>query len=336
MSGLSKQGRQALTQFFTNTAKAYNGEVGQQFTATPMVENTLIEKIVEHGGWFMPYIMMRLVQQLNGQKIAMSVSGGTASRTDTTGAGRRATRNLLNLANANYSLAQVDNDIRVLYSTLDAWSEFANFSDLYNALIKTAMADDIIRVGWHGTSSAGTTDIGAHPDMSDVAVGWLQLMRAFNAGSNYLDATPVAPVELGSAEYPSLDALVNHLKYLIPVHKRSNLIALISDDLVGYAEGEYYASTPAAEEKLVVLTNQGTILQTYGGLKTIVPPYFPDGTILLTPIGNLQHYMQRSSVRRTLKDTPELNAVEDFNSSNQGYVVYDEEAAFLADGITTV
>lgn len=342
MNGLSANGRKVLTQFYAMTAQAYGGVVGEQFTALPMVENTLIEKIVEHGGWFFPYVGLRLVQQLKGQKIAMSVSGGTASRTDTTGAGRRVTRNLLNLINADYELKQVNNDIRVLYSTIDAWSEFPNFSTLYNDLIKQAIADDIIRVGWNGTSAPATSDIAANPDMSDVAIGWLQQVKTFDAGSQYLNVTALAEFKLnGTVTDPqtvplySLDSLVNHCREQIPAHKRSNLVAYISDDLVGFARGEYFAANPQPTEKIAVLTNQGTVLQTYGGLPAIVPPYFPSGTVLLTPLRNLQHYTQRGSIRRTLKDTPEINAIEDFNSSNQGYVVYDEEACFLCDGITT-
>ncbi|POZ49893.1 P2 family phage major capsid protein [Methylovulum psychrotolerans] len=325
--------RQVFNQFIALSAKAYSAEPGQEFTATPMVENTLIKKLVENGGWFMPYLTIMLVRQLKGEKIAMSVSGGSATRTKIVGNAKRQARNLIQLINANYELFEVDNDIRVLYATLDAWSEFPNFADLFNTLVKEAMANDIIRVGWNGTTTADTTDIATNPDMSDLLVGWLQIMREFNSGSNYLDGASTGIV-LGSRQYPTLDSVVNELKYTIPVHLRDGLIAMVSDDLMGYSEGQYYRSPEMTEAKKAMIESGRQIVTTYGGLPAVVPPFFIDGGILLTTPGNLQYYMQRGSIRRTIRDEPDYSSVADYNSCNGGYVVYNEEQAVFADGIT--
>jgi len=337
MSGLSEAGKLKLRQLFGNTAKAYGGQVGEQFTATPTIEQTLIEKMIEHGNAFMPYFTMLMVNDIKGEKVLMSPSGRSASRTDTTTfpSAKRTPRSLLATSNQGYECFQTNNDVYLRYHDIDIWAKFPNFQAMYNAIVKKDMADGIVRVGWNGTSAAATTDIGTYPNLDDVNIGWLQIMRAFNTGSNYSIGTGGSPIEIGGATYPSLDALVNDFKYTIPKHLRDNLIAYISDDLLAATEGVYYeANEDKASEKILVAQNKGTILNTFGGLPAVVPPFFPDGTVLIAPRDGLYHYTQSASVRRTMRDEPDADRVADYNSSNQAYVIGNEEACYLIENIT--
>jgi hypothetical protein len=113
------------------------------------------------------------------------------------------------------------------------------------------------------------------------------------------------------------------------------LVAYVSDNLVAREEGKYYTQTyERGSEKLILLQNGGEILQTYGGLKAVVPPFFPDNTVLVAPVGGLQYYSQSGAVRRNVMDWPQGNCIKDFNTSNAGYVVYNEEATCLIENIT--
>lgn len=404
---LSANARKKINAYQNGVAKYYGGAVGEQFTATPQIEQALLEKMTEHGGWFMPYIVTLMVQQLTGEKILMQLSGLSATSTDTSSADRVARSLLGTMENRQYALKQVDNDFKIKYSDLDAWSQFPDFNSRYQAMLRERIIDDIIMVGWHGTSAAATSVPGTYTLGEDVNKGWLKILRDFNAGSQWTDATTVACtftdagdivtvadhghtngdivsfptvvtttgitanteyyvvgatqntfqvsataggaarvlttdgtgtvtsyITMGQAGNENLDVIVSNAKALIPVWLRNNLVAFVSDNLVAREEGKYYAqSANRAEEKLVIAQNGGQILQTFGGLRTIVPPYFPDNTILIAPVGSLQYYQQTGAIRRTIKDWPEGNCIKDMNSTNSGYVVYNEEACALIEGI---
>lgn len=336
---LSDRNYEFLQLHFSNLEKIYGRPIGKQFAATPSIEKKLIEKLVEHGGWFAAHIFFRLVNLKQGQKIAMSLSARTSSTTNTAGKGganKRIPRRLLDLADDSYECTQVNDDTLLNYDDLDDWAEFApEFIALYNQLLRSGIFDSLIIKGWNGVSRADDSDIATYPNMDDVIVGWLQKIRVFNTGSQYLLGDVGNPIELGGATYTNLDMLVNALKQQIAIHKRENLVAYISDDLVGEAGGHYYAAGgDKASEKVYQALNNGIVLETFGGLRTFVPPFFPAGTILLTPMQNLQHYTQRGSIRRTVKDMPEDDGIAEFQSSNQSFVVYDEERTFLCEGIT--
>lgn len=336
MANLSAAGRKKFNEFLAKTAAYYGGSVGHEFAATPSIEQALVEKIVEHGDWFMRYFTMLMVNEIKGEKVLMSLTKKTASRTAISSSVKRTTTNLLDTEDKGYELFQTNNDVNISYANIDAWAKFGPaFANLYNALLKKAMADDIITVGWHGTSHATTTDMDTNTMLEDVNIGWLQIMRAFNSGSNYSIGTTPSPIEIGGAAFPTLDSLVFDLRQAIPVHKRNNLVAYISDDLISAAQGTYYAANPQnPSEKVVVEQNKGTVLQTYGGMPAVTPPFFIESGILIAPRDALFHYTQSGSVRRTIRDAPESNGIDDFNSSNQGYVVMDEEAAFFCENIT--
>lgn len=332
---LSRHAALVLRQFFAQTARVYDGVVGEQFTATPTIEQSLDRLLVENGGWFMPYFSRPFVRDLAGQKVLLSVNGLTATRTDTSSTGRRAARQLFTSGTKNYQLYQVNNDIGIAYSTIDAWSKFKEqFPALWNALVKEAIANDLVRVGWHGTSAATDTVPGTSTNGEDVLPGWLEMIRDFDTGG---DVHVDAGLEVGGGDFSGLDSLVWELAHRIPEYKRNDLVAYISDDLVTAQGGTYYEANPNdAVQKTAINQNVGIVFQKFGNLPCVTPPYFPDGTIFIAPRNALSYYIQEGSIRREFKNVSEKNAVEDYNSHNGGYVVYDESQCFLAENITIV
>lgn len=335
---LNPQAQQKFSAYNQGVAQYYGSVVGREFTATPSIEQILIDRVVEYGGPFMPYFDMIMVDSNKGEKILMEVSGATASRTDTSGNGQRRPKDFMALTNRGYELHPTEVDVKIGYKDINAWAKFPDFPTRYQAAIQKSKANNIVMCGFHGKEVATATNLSSNPLLQDLHIGWLELIRRFSintVATQYALGTADNPIQIGSATYPNLDVLVTYAKNRIKPWLRNNLIVAVSDNLVAREEGSYYAQTvERAAEKLVILQNGIDILKTFGGLKAIVPPFFPDDTILIFALGSLQYYTLTGSVRRNIEDWPRGNCINDFNTSESGYVVYNEEACFLIEGIT--
>ena len=73
-----------------------------------------------------------------------------------------------------------------------------------------------------------------------------------------------------------------------------------------------------------------------GGLQAIAVPYFPAGSMLITPLSNLSIYFQKSGHRRKLADEPEFDRVVNYESENIDFVIEELEAIVLIDNIERV
>jgi P2 family phage major capsid protein len=334
-TNLSNAARLQVTAMYAAIAATYGADNVENFTATASLTQELNDKIVEDGNPFLSLISTNPVTEVAGEKIGLSLSGRVSSRTDTSGVGERSAKRLLALDNEGYELKQVDSDVALTYAQIDNWSKFKDFRDRYGKAVRLAIGNDRLQAGWTGTSAAATTVIGDNPLLQDLNPGWLYKIRNWNTASQYLIGTEGEPIELGGVQFPNLDSLVHEAKQLIPVwnRKRPDLVALISDDLMANQEAVYYAENGGTPTEKILLNN-GIISRAYGGLPSVVPPFFPDGTILITPLKNLALYFQDSSWRRQMMDNPKKNQFEDYNSRNEGYVVEDYEMTALLENIT--
>jgi hypothetical protein len=60
-----------------------------------------------------------------------------------------------------------------------------------------------------------------------------------------------------------------------------------------------------------------------GGLQAVQVPFFPENGLFITTLDNLSVYWQRGGRRRYIVENPKRNRVEDYQSSNDDYVVED-------------
>lgn len=324
-----------MTELHARTAKAYGGRMGQEFSATPTVAQTLNEKITQAGDPFLRLLNTFGVRQNKGKKVLMDASGTVSGRTDTSGSAERVARQLVSLDDNGYELFKVDSDVALRYDAIDAWAEFPNFVDMYASVVQKAIANDRLRIGWHGRSAADTTNRSGNPLLQDVNVGWLQKIRDFNGGSQHEAGTVDEPIVLGSDDYPGLDVLVADAKGMIDIVFRNNtdLVALVSEDLITAEERAYYdLNARKPTEKAVILND--VVFSRYGGLLATTPPFFPNGTVLVTSLKNLSIYWQTGSWRRQQIDNPKKDQYEDFNTRNEGYVVEEQRKAALIENIT--
>jgi hypothetical protein len=60
-------------------------------------------------------------------------------------------------------------------------------------------------------------------------------------------------------------------------------------------------------------------------LQAVVGPFLPTGKVLVTTLDNLSLHWQRDARRRNIKDVPERDQIENYESSNDAYVVEDSQ-----------
>lgn len=181
---LSTEGSARLKQFLKEYHQQTGIAAGEQFAATPRMLQTLHDKIVEDGNWFLQRINVMGVPELVGQKLFMHINGLTSTRTNTSEANRkRRARSLHDLDDTEYKLHKTDSDIAIRYSVLDAWKFFNDFAQRYQRLFRSAIGNDRVRVGWHGTTAATNTDPATNPNGEDVNIGWLELARLADNGT---------------------------------------------------------------------------------------------------------------------------------------------------------
>jgi P2 family phage major capsid protein len=350
---LTTQGRQLVSQFVQQIGEVLGVDATMQFTIEPGPLQTLNELIVLDGTPFLQAINVAGVPELKGQKLFMAQGGLIAKRTKIDASHERVPKDYSNLTNRDYELVSIESDVALGYALIDMWAKFPNFAALWNQTVRKAIANDRVRVGFWGVeATANASDPVEFPNGEDLAPGWLQQIREYNSGSQYLAGTTVSNasppvtthvVVLGDTTYPYLDYLVSLTKAKIdPVFINDpDLVVLISQDLVSYEEAAIFKAighTP--QQKDIILANQpdglanNRLFKNYGGLPSFSIPYMPDGVVLVTSLSNLSIYYQTTSWRRLIRDYAPKNQYQDFSSRNEGYVVEDFRKTSLVDGIT--
>ncbi len=297
--------------------------VTRQFAATPELEQRLQDKIVEQSN-FLPLINVITVGDMEGQNILGSASGPASGRTDTSVEGKERTpKDLLGLDTYGYKCSQTDSDVYMKYATMDAWAKFKNLGERYARYVQQRIANDREIIGWNGVSIAADTDIATYPLMQDVNKGWLQYMRENKAANILTEGGTAGEIRIGAGgDFENLDHAVVDLAQGIPQFVKQGLVAMIGDELVGQEKSALYR---AIAKKPTDKTLATASLTSFGGLPWMTPTNFPARGIVITSPDNLSIYVQEGTWRRHIKDKPEKNRVEDFNSRNEGYVVETPE-----------
>lgn len=318
--------RQRFNALLHGLAKGYGVEdVSRQFTIEPTIQQRLQDKIVEQST-FLPKINVITVDELSGENILGSASGPVSGRTDTSKDGNERTpRDVLGLASYKYQLYQTNSDVFMRYATMDAWAKFPDMPERYARYVQARIANDRELIGWYGTSAAADTDLEANPLLQDVNIGWLQYVRANRPEAILAEGAATGEIRIGpeaGADYANLDVAVNDLVLGIPEYMRSGLVAFIGAELIAREKSALYAAMSGTPTEKAALNGS---LTTFGGLTWETPSNFPARGLVVTSYDNLSIYMQDGSWRRNIKDAPEKDRVEDYNSRNEGYVVETPE-----------
>lgn len=308
-----------------------------QFNVDPSVQQRL-ESRMQESSEFLNRINITGVTAQQGEAVGIGVSGPIASRTDTNNAERR-TRDVHTTQGDKYKCEQTNYDTHIKYATLDAWAHFPDFQQRVAAEIVQRQALDRIMIGWNGKTVAATTNLATNPNLEDVNKGWIQKLREGRAANVMSEvASGSNKIKIGESVaaadgYKNLDALVFDMKRgLDPwFQQNTSLVAICGADLLDDKYFEIINSANKNTEKVA-----GDILMStrrLGGLQAIVVPYFPKKAIMVTLLNNLSIYYQRSARRRMLINNPKRDQLENYESSNDAYVIEDFGAAMFAENI---
>ncbi|MBK1711315.1 phage major capsid protein, P2 family [Rubrivivax gelatinosus] len=327
--------RAVVNAYFSQLAKLSGVDSAEkQFTVAPSVQQTLETKIQESSA-FLSQINIVGVRELQGEKLGLGVSGPAASRTDTTQKDR-APRDISTMDADGYICRKTDFDTFLSYAKLDAWAKFPDFQQRVRDAIIQRQALDRMIIGFHGVAAANETNLSTHPLLQDVNIGWLQKIRDA-ADPRVLDSGKTAgKVTFGpgaGADYKNLDALVYDAVQLLDPWYREDpgLRAFVSRDLMHDKLFPLVNDSQEATEKVAADVLIGA--KRLGGLQPVQVPYFPEGTVLISTFKNLSIYWQEGGRRRTVVDNAKRDRIENYESSNDAYVVEDYGLVGLVEKI---
>ncbi|WGS42168.1 phage major capsid protein, P2 family [Burkholderia sp. JSH-S8] len=334
---MRKETRLVYSKFAAQIAKLNDtDDVSKKFTVDPSVQQTYETKVQESSE-FLKSINILPVTELEGEKIGQSVSGPIASRTDTTKAPRQPI-DPTDLGSNRYRCEKTDYDTAITYRKLDAWAKFPDFQQRIRDVIVKQAALDRIMIGWNGVKAAPTTDKAANPLLQDVNIGWLQQYRERAAQRVLHQGKAAGKVIVGKdGDYANVDALVMDIvsSMIEPwFQEDTELVVICGRELLHDKYFPIVNANQAPTERLAadMIVSQKRI----GNLPAVRVPFFPKRSLMVTKLSNLSIYYQESARRRTLKEVPERDRIENYESSNDAYVVEDFGCGCVAENIELV
>ncbi len=340
--------RKLYTTYLENIAEL-NGvdDATVQFSVDPSVTQK-IETKQQDSSAFLGAINVFLIDDLEGETVGVVSSGPIASRTNTA-ANDRVTRDPTGMVAQRYRCEETDYNTHITWAKLDQWAKFDDFEVRIQDVIVNQQALDRIRIGFRGTHVAVDSNLANYPNLEDMNIGWLQELR-LKSPSQVMGSTTVAgasdrvkgvttavPVKVGVGEdYANLDALVyDGIELLDPWHReRTDLIVICGRKLV---HDKYFAVVnqelkPTEQVAADVIMSSKRL----GGLPAVRVPFFPENALLITTYDNLSIYVQEQSRRRQIEENAKRKRIEDYQSSNDDYVVEDHGLAALIENIDLV
>jgi P2 family phage major capsid protein len=306
----------------------------EKFSVTPSVQQTLETKL-QLSSAFLGKINIIGVTEQSGEKLKLGTTGTIAGRTNTTVADRTPA-DPTDLYNSNYTCKQTNFDTAIKYAKLDAWAKFPAFQTRYRDVCIKQQALDRMMIGFNGTSAAVATDRAANPLLQDVNIGWLQHIRtdaAAHVMAEVVAASGVVNVGEGW-DYENIDALVMDVtENLIDEAARDNpgLVVICGRSILA---DKYFSKVNRKQGGADELASDIIVSQKQiGGLEAVRVPFFPSDAILVTTLDNLSIYFQDGARRQQLLDNPKRDQIENYESSNDAYVVEDYGIVALVENI---
>lgn len=318
---------------------ASNGvtDPSKKFTVEPSIAQKMVDSIQESSA-FLQQINILPVDELEGEAIGLTQGQTIAGRTNTKGGTARKPVDPTGSESNAYQCKKTDFDVALRYEKLDAWAKFPNFYAKWKAFVERAIALDMIMIGFNGKSAAVTTDRTANPLLQDVNIGWLEKIRT-KAPAHYMSEVPggftANKVVIGpTGDYKNLDALVvDAVGTLIgEVHQdATDLVVICGRQLIN---DKNFPLVNDAKDNTDTLAGQILLSQKQiGGLPAARVPSFPDNALLITSFDNLSIYFQETGKRRQVQDNSSMDQVEEYQSSNDAYVIETYEKVALVENI---
>ncbi|MGA4349608.1 phage major capsid protein, P2 family [Ralstonia nicotianae] len=305
----------------------------EKFSVAPTIQQKLETKVQESSD-FLSRINVFGVTEQEGEKLGLGVSGPVASTTDTTQQDRQ-TADIATLDGRRYRCEQTNSDTHITYQRLDAWAKFPDFQTRIRDAIIKRQALDRIMIGFNGVSRAATSDRAANPMLQDVNKGWLQSLREQAPQRVMKDGATAGKLTVGKGgDYENLDALVFDVvnQVIEPWYAEDPELVVVCGRLL--LADKYFPLVNANREPTQQIAADLIISQKrIGNLPAVRVPYFPANGLLVTRLDNLSIYYQEGARRRTILDNAKRDRIENYESSNDAYVIEDLACAGMAENI---
>jgi P2 family phage major capsid protein len=324
---------------YTGKIQTLNGvaDVTKKFSVAPTIQQTLEQKMQESSA-FLTRINIVPVDEMQGNKVGLGISGPISSNTDTSGSGERQTSDPSTLDEDGYHCRKNNSDTHLTYAKLDLWAKFPNFQTMIRDQILKRQALDRMMIGFNGTSYAVNSNKTTNPMLQDVNIGWLQQYRdnaPARVMSEVVPSSGKVTVKAGG-DYENLDALVfDAVNNLIePQYQEDpDLVVVMGRQLLA---DKYFPminqDNPATEQLATdIVVSQKRV----GNLPAVRVPFFPAGAVYIGPLSGLSIYYQEGKRRRHLEENAKRDRIENYESSNDAYVVEEYARGCVVENIDT-
>lgn len=327
--------REAFNQLLDRVAEL-NGvrDAGQSFSVAPSVQQSLESRIQESSG-FLRRVNITPVDQMRGQRLGLGVSGPIAKRTNIA-ENDREPRDVSEMDDVEYSCESTEFDTHIGWNKLDAWAKFPDFQRRIRDMLARQQALDRLTIGFNGVSAATQSDRVANPLLQDVNKGWLQVLREHAPSRVLQEGGSAGEVRVGpGGDYENVDALIFDVvgELIDPWHRdNADISAIAGRRLIAdkyFPIASKHADTPSEAVAMDMVMSNAR----FGGLAASRVPGMPESSLFITMPENLSIYWQRGSRRRFVIDNPKRNRIENYESSNEAYVIEDFGAACLIENI---
>ena len=316
---------------------AINGveSTAAKFAVEPSIAQKMIAGVQESSE-FLKKINMEPVTEGEGEAIGLTQGSTIAGRSNTKGGTARKPVDPTGLESNAYACKKTDFDVALRYEKMDAWAKHADFYAKWKAFVDRAIALDMIMIGWNGKTAAIQTDRASNPLLQDVNIGWLEKIRT-KAPAHHMKEVVAASgkVKIGTGgDYNNLDALVVDIvgDLIDEVHQDdTDLVVICGRQLLN---DKNFPLVNDASDNTDTLAGQVLVAQKQmGGLPAVRVPFFPDNALLVTSFDNLSIYFQESGKRRQIIDRSEMDQVEEYQSSNDAYVIENYKKVAFVENI---
>ncbi|PHM64450.1 major capsid protein [Xenorhabdus stockiae] len=330
---LNQRARAFLQKYTAGLAESYGVEIedtSRYFSLTDPKETALRTALLESVD-FLNMITCADVDQLSGQVVSVGNPGLFTGR-------KKSGRFIRDTGvdGNEYKLRETDSGAALRWDLLSVWANSGNENEFFQrmqAFINESFALDMLRIGFNGQSAADTTDPEANPNGEDVNIGWHQIAKKWNGGSQVV-TTPVTLDEHG--DHKSLDSMASDLiNTCIPqqfIHD-PRLVVLVGADLVAAEQYRLYQAADRPTEKIAAQMLGSSI----AGRPAMVPPFMPGKRMVVTMLPNLQILTQRNTRQRKAEFADDRKQFENKYLRNEGYALetpelyaaYDEAAVTI-------
>lgn len=331
--------RQHFNQYKADIARL-NGVAGvaESFAVLPAMEQRIIQAYQDSDD-FLKKINIHPVDAQSGEKIGLSV-GSIASTTDTRQQKRRPTA-VGNVSHLDeYMCTQTNYDVAYMWNLLNAWKHRPEFKSALAQMVVRQIALDKITIGFNGLYRAPTSDRQQFPLLQDVKRGWLQRIREVAPEQTYTGDTDDLitggkKITVGqNGEFKTLDGLVESAieAFIGTQFKNSkDLVAITGRGIISEKYLPLLNNSQDPTEQIAARSIYASKI--LGTLEPVLPPQFPENSILITSLDNLSIYMQSGTLVRSIMTQPEWDRDTEFQSVNEDFVVENYDKCVLLENI---